>query len=350
MKIIKYIFIIALLAVVFLSVFIATGKSEYQINVTQKTALSNQRVFRYVNNLQNFADWNTWDNTPENFKLDSIYKGTNAKVVWNSNNATITKSIPNDTIFLKLNIDGNAYDTKMYFNEVNGNTTIGWQIKGNLSFKEKFEIFFQGTPQSIIAPTFKKCLGNISKNILNGLKNFSIKNEGIVAIPEMFYMKQIVESDIENLGDKIFQSMEHMKNFAKNFELQPYGSPFTVFENINMLSGNVQYAVCMPIRTFFSTTEGSDVICEKLPAFYGYKTVLTGDYIHSDKAWNEVKKEIIAKNLTQRADIKPIAFYVNSTLNTQKSNEWLTEFIIPVNEAVVPIIDVPATDSLSVSR
>lgn len=350
MKIVKYIFIIALLAVVFLSVYIATGKSEYQIKVTHKTALSNQRLFRYVNNLQNFPDWNTWENTPENFKLDSIYKGTNAKIVWNGNDAFISKSIPTDTIFLKLNIDGNAYDTKMFFDEVNGNTKIGWLIKGSLSFKEKFEIFFQGTPQSIIAPTFEKCLANISKNISDGLKNFTIKNEGIVAIPEMFYVKQIVESDIENLGDKIFQSMEHMKNFAKNFELQPYGAPFTVFENINMLSGNVRYAVCMPIRNFFSTAEGSDIMCEKLPAFYGYKTVLTGDYIHSDKAWAEVKKEITAKNLTQRADIAPLSFYINSTLNTQKSNEWVTEFIIPVNEAVVPIVDVPVTDSLSVTR
>ena len=350
MKILKYIFIIAALAIVFLTVYIATGKSEYEFSVSKKTELSNQRLFRYVDNLQNFGDWNPWSDNASAFKLDSIYKGKDAKVTWNGNEAFITKSIPNDTVFLKMNISGNDYDTKMYFDEVNGKTAIGWKVKGNLSFSEKFKLFFQGTPQSMIAPTFEEGLIKIDKNITESLKKFSIKNEGITMIPEMFYIKQTVESNIENLGDKIFQSMEHMSNFAKNFELEPYGSPFTVFENINVLSGNVRYSVCLPIKNFFSTAEGSDIVCEKLPAFHGYKTVLTGDYMHSDKALTEVKKEIAAKNLTQRADLKPISIYKTSILTTQKSNEWITEFIIPVNETVIPIVDTPVTDSLSVTR
>lgn len=349
MKIIKYIIIIAALAMVFFTVYIATGKSNYEINVSKNTELSNQRLFRYVDNLQNFGDWNPWNNN-NTFKLDSIYKGKDAKVTWDGNEAYITKSIPNDTVFLKINVSGNDYDTKVFFNENNGKTTIHWNVKGNLSFSEKFKLFFQGTPDKVIAPLFLEGLTNIDKNITESLKNFSIKNEGMTLIPEMFYIKQTIESDIENLGDKVFQSMEHMNNFAKNFELEPYGSPFTVFENINMLSGNVRYSVCMPIKNFFSTAEGSDIVCEKMPAFHGYKTILTGDYIHSDKAWTEVKKEILTKNLTQRADIKPIAIYKTSILTTQKTNEWVTEFIIPVNETVVPIVDTLITDTLSVSR
>ena len=181
----------------------------------------------------------------------------------------------------------------------------------------------------------------IDNNITENLKNFSIKNEGIVSMPETIYIKQVVESNIENLGDKIFQSIEHMNNFAKNFELEPYGSPFTIFENIDVLSGNVRYSVCMPIKNVFHTAEGSDIVCETKPAFYGYKTVLNGDYIHSDKAWEEVKKQIAGNNLTQRADLKPLSIYKTSILTTQRSNEWITEFIIPVNEAVIPIVDVP---------
>lgn len=347
MKIVKYVLIIAALAVVFLTVYIATGKSEYEINVKRDTELSDQRLYRYVNNLQNFGDWNPWNNTTENFKLDSIYKGKNARVEWNGNEAFISNAIVNDTVFLKLNVSGNDYDTKMFFDESNGKTTINWNVKGNLSFSEKFKIFFQGTPQSIIAPAFQEGLAKIDGNITESLKNFSIKDEGLASIPEMIYIKQTVESDIENLGDKIFNSMEHMNNFSKNFDLESYGAPFTIFENINVLSGNVRYSVCIPIKNFFSTAEGSDIVCEKMPAFHGYKTVLTGDYIHSDKAWEKVKKEIVAKKLTQRADLKPIAIYKTSILTTQKSHEWITEFIIPVNETFIPIVDTPA-DSLEV--
>lgn len=350
MKILKYILIIAALAVVFLTVYIATGNSNYEINTKRNTELSNQRLFRYVNNLQNFGDWNPWNNNASEFKIDSIYKGVNAKVKWNGNEAFIKKVNPTDTIFLNMNVSGSDYQTKMYFVEQNGKTTIHWNVKGNLSFSDKFKIFFKGTPETVIAPIFEEGLVKIHKNITESLKKFTIKNEGLVMIPEMFYIKQTVESDIENLGDKIFESMEHMNNFAKNFDLEPYGSPFTMFENINMLSGSVRYSVCLPIKNFFSTAEGSDVVCEKLPAFHGYKTILTGDYIHSNKAWDEVKKEIAAKKLTQRIDLKPISIYKTSILTSQKTNEWVTEFIIPVNETFIPVVDTPVTDSLSVVR
>ena len=345
MKIIKYVIIILALAAVFFTVYIATGKSDYEFTVTNKSKLSSQRMFKYVDNLQNFSSWNPWNTTESAFTTDSIYKGNNAKVTWNGNTATIAKSVANDSIQLNLLISGNDYKTTLFFNENNGETTINWKVKGNLTFAEKFKIFFQGTPETIIAPTFKQGLLSIDKNINESLKNFSIKNEGLTLIQETYYIKQVVETNIEGLGDKIFQSMEHMNNFAKNFELEPYGSPFTIFENINILSGNVKYAVCLPIKNFFSTAEGSDIMCEKLPAFHGYKTVLTGDYIHSDKAWTQVKKEVASKNLTQRADIKPIAIYKNSVLSTQKANEWITEFIIPVNETYIPIVET-TTDTI----
>lgn len=349
MKIFKYILIILALSLVFLSVYIATGKSEYELTVTEKTELSNQRIYRYVNNLQNFDEWNPWNSNEEVFKLDSISKGKNAKVQWNGNQAIITSTALNDSLALTLDVSGNVYDTKMYFNEVAGKTTITWKINGNLSFSEKFQIFFKGTPDTVIAPIFKQGLQTINNNITESLKNFTIKNEGITLIQETYYIKQIVESNIEGLGDKIFQSMEHMNNFAKNFELEPYGAPFTIFENINVLSGNVRYAVCLPIKNFFFTAEGSDIVCEKLPMFHGYKTVLTGDYIHSDKAWQEVKKEITDKKLTQRADLKPISIYKVSNLTSQKTNEWVTEFIIPVNETVIPVVDIP-TDTITTTK
>ena len=142
MKIFKYILIILALSLVFLSVYIATGKSEYELTVTEKTELSNQRIYRYVNNLQNFDEWNPWYSNEEVFKLDSISKGKNAKVQWNGNQAIITSTALNDSLALTLDVSGNVYDTKMYFNEVAGKTTITWKINGNLSFSEKFQIFF----------------------------------------------------------------------------------------------------------------------------------------------------------------------------------------------------------------
>lgn len=339
MKIFKYIVIILVLLAVFLSVYIATGKSTFELNVSKQTELSEQRLFRYVNNLQNFKEWNPWNNNESAFQADSVAQGSGAKVYWTGDSAMIAEALPNDTIFLKLHIDGGDYDTKMSFDKKDGKTRLNWNVKGHLSFAEKVQLFFKGTPETLIAPAFEKGLNAIVHHISESIDNFSIQSENLTFFKETIYIRQTVESDIESLGDKIFQSIEHMNNFARNFELEPYGSPFTVFENINLQSGNVKYAVCMPIKNFFSTAAGSDVVCEQIAAFHGYKVVLNGDYIHSDKAWKEAKKQVALKHLTERTDIKPIAIYKNSILDTQKSEDWVTEFIIPVNETVIPIIE-----------
>lgn len=339
MKIFKYIVIILVLLMVFLMVYIATGKSSFELNVSKRTELSEQRLFRYVNNLQNFREWNPWNNNESAFKLDSVSQGAGAKIYWTGDSAFITEALQNDTLYLKLHIDGGDYDTKMSFSKKEGETIVNWNIKGDLSFKEKVQLFFKGTPETLIAPDFEKGLNAIAHHISESLHNFSIKSENLTVFEETIYIRQTVESDIENLGDKIFQSIEHMNNFARNFELEPYGSPFTMFETINLQSGSVKYAVCLPIRNFFSTAEGSDVVCEKIAAFHGYKVVLNGDYIHSNKAWKEAKKQVDLKNLTDRTNMKPIAVYKNSILDTQKPEEWVTEFIIPVNESFIPIVE-----------
>ena len=339
MKVFKYFVIIVILLAIFLSVYIATEKSEYEIQVTHQTELSKQRLFRYVDDLDNFKDWNPWPTTSNNYKLDTLSKGENAKVFWAENLVHITNSKPNDSVGILLKVDGNTYNTRMYFDNENGTTKIVWKINGNLSFAEKTQLFFQGTPETFIAPNFDKGLRAIVHHINESIENYSIKSENLTLFPETIYIKQMVESNIENLGDKIFQSMEHLNTFAENFELEPYGAPLTMFENIDLQSGNVKYAVCMPIKNFFSTAAGSDVVCEQIEAFHGFKVVLNGDYVHSDKAWKEAKNQVEQLRLTQRTDIKPIAIYKKSILNIQKPNKWVTEFIIPVNETFIPIVE-----------
>lgn len=339
MKILKYFLIIVVLSLVFLSVFIATEKSEYEIQVTHQTELSEQRLFRYVENLENFKDWNPWTTTSNNYQLDTLSKGKNAKIFWGENLVHITDSKANDFVEILMEVEGNIYNTKMYFNSKNDTTDILWKINGHLSFTEKIEVFFQGTPETLMAPSFDKGLRAIVHHLNQSIENYSIKSENLILFPETIYIKQMVTSNIESLGDKIFKSMEHLNTFAENFELEPYGAPLTMFENIDLQSGNVKYAVCMPIKNFFSTAAGSDVVCEQIEAFYGFKVVLNGDYVHSDKAWKEAKKQVEQLHLTQRTDIKPIAVFKKSILNIQKPDQWITEFIIPVNETFIPIIE-----------
>src|SRR5690606_23420906 len=136
MKIFKYVVIILVLLAVFLSVYIATGKSTFELNVSRQTELSEQRLFSYVNNLQNFKEWNSWNNNENAFKLDFVSQGTGAKVYWTGDSALIDNVLPNDMIHLKMHIDGGDYDTKMSFSKKDGKTARSEEHTSELQSRE----------------------------------------------------------------------------------------------------------------------------------------------------------------------------------------------------------------------
>src|SRR5690554_7610422 len=117
MKIFKYVVIILVLLAVFLSVYIATGKSTFELDVSRQTELSEQRLFRYVNNLQNFKEWNPWNNNESAFKLNSVSQGTGAKVYWTGDRPLIDNVLPNTIIHLKININEGDLDKKCIYSK-----------------------------------------------------------------------------------------------------------------------------------------------------------------------------------------------------------------------------------------
>src|SRR5690606_27811352 len=142
MKIFKYIVIILVLLAVFLSVYIATGKSTFELNVSKQTELSEQRLFRYVNNLQIFKEWNPWNNNESAIQAASVAQGSGAKVYWTGDSAMIAEALPIDTIFFKLHIDGGDFDSNMSFDNKNSKERLNWNVEGHFVFAEKVELCF----------------------------------------------------------------------------------------------------------------------------------------------------------------------------------------------------------------
>src|SRR5690606_2245533 len=99
----------------------------------------------------------------------------------------------------------------------------------------------------------------------------------------------------------------------------------------------VNYSVCLPITTQIFTNEDSDIIGGKTESFYAYKTFLTGDYSHSEKAWLKNKEAITINKLTINDKIKPISIFKKTILDSNKPSEWITEILTPVNESVIYI-------------
>lgn len=345
MKIFKYVFILLLLAAISLSVFVATKDGTYHITHQKESDIELSTIYKYVSDLRNYQHWNI-DQASE-IKTDSIYKGLHAKAESTNSRIEITKVVPNKSIEFILVQNGQETKNVITLSKSEEkNTTITLDTHGSLNFVDKFRALFTGGAASIVGAPFEKIVNNINFHITEQLEKYQIKSEGIVFVKETLYIQQTIVSKIENLGDKIFESMQNMTQFVKmNDFIKISGDPFTIFGEMNVSTGEVSYFVCLPIDKEIRTSEGSDITFGKIPAHYAYKSILTGDYSHSDKAWNKNNEEIQANKLSLNYDIKNRAVFTHSILDTHLPSQWVTEMLTPVNESVIPIQETPETTS-----
>lgn len=337
MKILKYIFFFIVLTVIALTVFIATQNSDYTISKEKEINLPKHTVFNYLNNLKNYEQWQVFNEETTSFTLDSIYKGKDAEINWKNSSLKIANLFPNDSLIQNLNQDDIESTLKWKLKSTKKGTLVTLEVEGKMDFITKFKALFQGGIENINGSIFEKTLNSINHHLIEEYTKFTVKNEGIILNNETYFIKKMISCTAENLSEQIFDTMKSMKLFCEENDLKINGNPFTVFESINFSSGIVTYDVCLPITTEIFTNDGSDITGGKTESFHAYKTTLTGDYSHSDKAWRENKKGINENKLTVKSSIKPISIYKKSILDSNKPSEWVTEILTPVNESVIYI-------------
>lgn len=347
MKIFKYIFFFILLSAISLTVFIATQNSNFTITKSKEIQLPKRMVFNYLSELQNVEQWQVFNESNTSYSIDSLSKGKNAKISWKNGSLQNIDIFPTDSLFQELHLNGENTKLKWFLETKQNHTLLTLEANGKMDFITKIKSFFMGGIEKTEGLIYDKVLNSINHNITEEYKEFEIKNEGIVLIKEQFYIKQIVSSTLENLGEQIFNSMNNMKRFCNENDLKISGDPFTIFEKIDFKSGKIDYAVCLPITTEIFTNDESDITGGKMESFYAYKTSLLGDYSHSDKAWKENNNKIVENKLTKNLNFKPISIYKKNLLDTYQPSQWITEFLTPVNESVIYIPETK-NDSLQI--
>jgi len=150
MQILKYLFLLLLLSLVATTIFVATQKGEFQLERSKIINAPKTAVFNYVNDYQNWPNFNSWMLDDENLKMifPAITSGKGASCSWTGADGTgdiqTTTSKNNESITQKLNNNGTESDVFWYFKDTVGGTKVTWKTKGNLSFELKMYATLQG--------------------------------------------------------------------------------------------------------------------------------------------------------------------------------------------------------------
>ncbi len=344
MRILKYIFLLIILAFVGITVYVATQKGDFEITKSSIVKTSRATVFDYVNDYKNWETFGSWMQKDSGIEFNYGAKtiGYGAKSSWdNGSDEGDIKTVfvkENDSIAQKANFNGTTSLISWKFKDTVGGTKITLHSKGKMDLMTKVTSFFKGGITSILGDVYEKSLRNLDKTLHYEMKTYSIKINGIVQRPSGFCLKQTVSCHIRSVPKNVKIMMGRMVHFFKKNKIRMTGKPFVSYDKYNVAGDFATISVCIPVAELISISPGSDISSGEIIAFTCLKTTLTGDYSHSKEAWAKAQKYIVDNGFKQNFAGSYTEVYVKTIDDIKQPSKWITEIYIPVfpKEIVLP--------------
>ena len=347
MRIIKYLFLLALLSLVALSIFIATQKGEFNIERSKIINSSKSSVYNYINDYQNWEDFGSWMTDDPEIKITYAEKtfGPGASYKWEGNDGNgEMKTLfvkENDSISQKMVFNESTSSVNWSFKDTIGGTKVTWRTKGKMGFLFKIYAALKGGPDKIIGDMYEKSLDNLDKALDYEINTYSIKENGLVKRPTVYYLGQTLTCEIGKVSKNAKIVIPQITTFCEENSIEINGKPFIIYHTVDLIKKITKVTISLPIAKEIFISPGSDISSGKLEANEAVKTTLNGDYSHIQKAIDKANAYLNAKQLKADPSIAYIQSFVSDKNEVKNASKWVTEIYIPLLAVATPAPIVP---------
>jgi predicted transcriptional regulator YdeE len=351
MKIVKYVFLLLLLAVVAVTVFIATQEGRYDIKKERIIKVPKTVLYNYINEYRNWENVGilTGNDTTAVFAYSEKTSGEGALLSWKKEGTNgevkTVRLVENDSIIQNAVIDNLNSEIYWSFKDTLKSTKISLRMKGQLSFTEKAYAVLKGGVEEKIESALESGLDNLDTFLVHELAVFNVEVKGLVTKRGVFYLGHAITCKISDIGKKAGEAFPKLTTFIKNNKIATDGAPFLLYKKFDKQLGTTSFLVCVPIKEEIFTSPGSDFEGGKLAPFKALKTTLKGDYSHLEKAWDAADKDIADKALQENTTGTYVEVYTKGIQQTKKPSEWVTDIYIPIGRPAIATVqeNAPAT-------
>jgi uncharacterized protein YndB with AHSA1/START domain/effector-binding domain-containing protein len=343
MKILKYLFLFALLSFVALTVFVATQKGNFSVERSKVINSPRATVYNYLNDFRNYEDFESWSVEDPSIKMTYANKtsGNGATFYWDGadgkGNSIILKTKDGESIDQKMQFDGTEADVNWTLKDtLNGKTKVTWKGKGTMSFLFKIYTALHGGSDRVIGTIYEKSLANIDKNLDYETKTYAVTVDGVVKKTETPYIKQTFTSEISKVSKNARIVIPKLIHFSETNGLAASGKPFIIYHTYDTKTGLAKISICLPINKEISTSSGSDILAGKLNGFDAVKATLNGDYSHRNEAIAKTTAYINNQKIIPDLSWSHLEILTLSKLDVKASSKLVTEIYFPIKPKVVP--------------
>ncbi len=357
MRILKYIFLLLLLASFGLVVFIATQKGNFDVTRSKVINVSDSTAYEFVNDLKNLKSYNTWSK-PElnpNYKFSEKTTEIGSNSFWkdydNQGKIKIIAAKKNKSISQKMTFAGHDSEIHWKFKDTVGGTKITYRTKGVLPFGLKVYTFVNGGAEKVIGNKFSKSLDQIDKSIKIVIPEkilpdtiqkqivediYAVTIDGPVTKISNFYAYIPINSKISNIEKNFKILVPKIEKFLIKNNIVKTGKPFISYKSYQIENDFTNFWVCIPLNKEYLINNESEIMIGKSPSYQALKTTLKGNTSHIEEAYGDIENHI-KKNLFVKDTLPTIELYNKSALDVKNSNQWITTVYIPIsNKKTVP--------------
>ena len=342
MRIIKYLFLLVLLSLVALSIFIATQKGEFNIERSKIINCSKSSVYNYINDYKNWEDFGSWMTDDPEIKITYAEKtfGPGASYKWEGNDGNgEMKTLfvkENDSISQKMVFNDSPSSINWSFKDTIGGTKVTWRTKGKMGFLFKIYAALKGGPNKIIGDMYEKSLNNLDKALDYEVNTYSVKENGLVKRPTIYYLGQTLTCEIDKVSKNTKIVIPKITTFCEQNSIDINGKPFIIYHTVDLIKKITKVTISLPIAKEIFISPGSDISSGKFEANQAVKTTLYGDYSHIQKAMDKTNAYLNTKQLKADPSIAYIQIFAIDKNEVKNASKWVTEFYIPLLPVATP--------------
>jgi predicted transcriptional regulator YdeE len=350
MKIVKYIFLLLLLAAVAFTVFVATQAGSYDIQEEKIINIPRASLFNYVN------DYSNWNNitiladtdTTTVYTFSDTTSGPGAYASWKTgeNEGEIKTLKVKDLDSIIQSAAAGTNTSKIYWtfkDTLNTSTKVKVRLKGNLSFTEKAYALLKGGTEQQLESALENGLQKLKTFLTNEINNYAVAIKGKAVKNNAYYIGYPTTSSINGINQRVATIVPRLLSFVKTNNMGKNGVPFVVYDKYDRLNNSAAYTICIPLKEEIFTAPGSEFVGGELKSFTALKTTLNGDYSHLKEAWNKAYSHIAEKQLELNTTGQYVEVYSVNMQQTRQPSKWVTDIYFPIGKPADTLALPPVT-------
>lgn len=344
MKIIKYLFFLAVIVIIGASLYIATRHGHFNVYREKVIEAPREVVYNLINDYKKWPEWSPWLAQEPNAKItfSDTTAGVNAFYHWKGDilgEGSIKTIFSNkDSILQKIKFikprasNGDVYWQLSPLNP--SQSKVVWGMKGELSFTEKAYMLYKGGMEKILAPDLEKGLEKIDSLSNLAIEEYNIIPKGISEYGGGYYLYLTTVTKQSEAAVKMEELFPKIRQYATKNDLSIAGPPFTLYHEWDDLNKTTIFSVCIPIREKVIPSSENEVLCGYIEPGRYFKTVLKGNHKNLKEVWNRASLAVKTNRLTEDPERDLMEVYLSDPNKIPNPADWITEIYVPVKKTL----------------